>query len=140
MVILPPTVTVCIFYFRMEEFLPDFSNKSNTSPPNANCTEQISLIKKASLLSKDLKNYDPVSGLYFMSKLVDHVDVKQLMQYINSNSPAILSSVQFYTETAVLHIKNEIHLSLSRGEPTALVLLDLSVASNTIDHNSLLNF
>ena len=30
------------------------------------------------------------------------------------------------TETALLSIKNEFHLSLSRGEPTALVLLDLS--------------
>ena len=32
------------------------------------------------------------------------------------------------TETAFLHFKNEIHPSLSCGEPTALVLLDLSAA------------
>ena len=43
------------------------------------------------------------------------------------------------TETALLLIKNEIHLSLSRGEPTALVLLDLSAAFDTIDHPTLLN-
>ena len=35
--------------------------------------------------------------------------------------------------------KNEIHLSLSQGEPTALVLLDLFVAFNTIDYTTLLN-
>ena len=35
--------------------------------------------------------------------------------------------------------KNEIHLSLSRGEPTALVLLDLSAAFDTIDHSTLLS-
>ena len=41
------------------------------------------------------------------------------------------------TETALLSIKNDIHLSLSRGEATALVLLDLSAAFNTIDHSTL---
>ena len=42
------------------------------------------------------------------------------------------------TETALLSIKNEVHLSLSRGEPTALVLLDLCVAFDTINHSTLL--
>ena len=42
-------------------------------------------------------------------------------------------------ETALLRIKNEIHLSLSQGEPTALVLLDLSAAFYTTDHTTLLN-
>ena len=41
------------------------------------------------------------------------------------------------TETALLHIKNEIHLSLSRGKPSALVLLDLLAAFDTIDHDTL---
>ena len=43
------------------------------------------------------------------------------------------------TETALLCIKNEIHLSLSKGMPTALVLLELSVALDTIDHDTLLS-
>ena len=42
-------------------------------------------------------------------------------------------------ETALLSIKNDIHLSLSCGEATALVLLDLSAAFDTIDHSTLLN-
>ena len=42
------------------------------------------------------------------------------------------------TETA-LCIKNEIHLSLSKGMPTALVLLDLSAAFDTVDHDTLLS-
>ena len=44
------------------------------------------------------------------------------------------------TETALLSIKSDIHLSLSRGEATALVLLDLSAAFDTIDHSTLLSF
>ena len=43
------------------------------------------------------------------------------------------------TKTALLCIKNEIHLSLSKGMPTALVLLDLSAAFDTIDHDTLLS-
>ena len=65
-----------------------------------------------------------------MSKLVERVVVKQLMQHINSNNldnPRQSSYKSGHSmETALLHIKNEIHLSLSQGEPTALVLLDLS--------------
>ena len=65
------------------------------------------------------------------------------MQHINSNNldnprqSAYKSGHS--TETALLHIKNEIHLSLSRGEPTALVLLDLLGAFDTVDHTTLLN-
>ena len=39
-----------------------------------------------------------------------------------------------------MSIKNEVHLSLARGESTALVLLDLSAAFDTIDHNILLGY
>ena len=39
----------------------------------------------------------------------------------------------------LLHIKNEIQLLLSRGKPTALVLLDLLAAFDTIDNTTLLN-
>ena len=41
-------------------------------------------------------------------------------------------------ETALLCIQKEIHMSLSKGMPTALVLLDLTSAFNTIDHDTLL--
>ena len=45
-----------------------------------------------------------------------------------------------YMETALLSIKNEVHLSLARGEPTARVLLDLSATFDIIDRNILLGY
>ena len=42
-------------------------------------------------------------------------------------------------ETALLSIKNYIHLSLSQGEAIVLVLLDLSAAFDTIDHSTFLS-
>ena len=44
------------------------------------------------------------------------------------------------TETALLPIKDDIHLSLARGKPTELVLLDQSAAFDTIDHNILIDY
>ena len=43
------------------------------------------------------------------------------------------------TETALLCIKNDIRLSLSKGMPTALVLLNLSMAFDSTDHDTLLS-
>jgi hypothetical protein len=43
------------------------------------------------------------------------------------------------TESALLSVGNGIHLDLAKGECTALVLLDLSAAFDTIDHSILIN-
>ena len=88
------------------------------------------LIKKASLPRDDLKNYRPVSGLCFLSKLVERVVARQLTSHINNNKLDNPHQSAYKpghsTETALLSIKNEVHLSLARGEPT--------------DHNILLGY
>ena len=43
------------------------------------------------------------------------------------------------TEASLLSIKSDIHLSLSRGESTALVLLAFLAAFDTIDHSTLVD-
>ena len=92
---------------------------------------------------KKLKNYRPVSGLSFISKLVECIVAKQLVDHIhghgldNSYQSAYKSGHSM--ETALLSIENDIHLLLSHGEATALVLLDLSAAFDTIDHSTLLS-
>ena len=43
------------------------------------------------------------------------------------------------TETALLRVHNDISVSLDKGHVTALTLLDLSAAFDTIDHNTLTN-
>ena len=85
-----------------------------------------------------------MSGLCFLSKLVERVVARQLTSHINNNKLDNPHQSTYKpghsTETALLSIKNEVHLSLARGEPTALVLLDLSAAFDTIDHNILLGY
>ena len=43
------------------------------------------------------------------------------------------------TESALLSIKNDVHLAFAKGEATAVVLLDQSAAFDTIDHDMLLD-
>ena len=78
-----------------------------------------------------------------MSKLVEVLFVKQLMQHINSSNLDSARQSAYKsghsTETALLHIKNDIHLSPSGGKSTALILLDLSALFNPIDYTTLLN-
>ena len=84
-----------------------------------------------------------MSGLSFLSKLVERIVAAQIRSHMDShdlgNTFQSAYKVGHSTETALLCIKNEIHLSLSKGMPTALVLLDLSAAFDTIDHDTLLS-
>ena len=72
---------------------------------------------------------------------MERVVAKQLTSHINNNKLDNQHQSAYKpghsTETALFSINYEVHLSLARGEPTALVLLDLSAAFDTIDHNIL---
>ena len=131
--ILLPSLTKLVNCSLMEGCVPDAFKSAVVTP----------LIKKPNLPSNDLKNYRPVSGLSFISKVVECVVAKQLLEHIHvhklDNPYQSAYKAGHSTETALLYIKNEVHLSLSRGETTALVLLDLCAAFDTIDHSTLLS-
>ena len=122
--ILLPSITRLVKCSLQEGLVPDGFKKAVVTP----------LIKKVLLPVEDLKNYCPVSGLVVVKQLVDHIHRHGLH---NSYQSAYKSGHS--TETALLFIKNDIHLSLFLGEATALVLLDLSAAFDTIDHSALLS-
>ena len=71
------------------------------------------------------------------------VVVKHLLQHMSSsnlnNPQQSVKRTGHSTETALQFVKNEICLTLSYGEFTALVLLYLSATFDTIDHTTLLN-
>ena len=129
--------------------LPSLTKLVNLSPKNGifpNPFKQAivtPLLKKSTLSKEDLKSFRPVSGLSFLSKLVERIVAAQLRSHMDShdlgNTFQSAYKVGHSTETALLCIKNEIHLALSKGMPTALVLLNLSVAFDTIDHDTLLS-
>ena len=102
-----------------------------------------SLIKKSSLPPNDFKNYRPVSGLGFISKLAECVVASQLNDHVSLNGLENVRQSAYKlghsTESALLSIKNDVHLAFAKGEVTAVVLLDQSAAFNTIDHDTLLD-
>ena len=131
--ILLPSITRLVNFSLTEGVFPDQFKYAVVTP----------LIKKTSLDKNQLKNYRPVSGLCFISKLIERVAASQIRNHLETNNLGNDFQSAYKcghsTETALLKIKNDIHCALSKGMPTALVLLDLSAAFDTIDHNGLLD-
>ncbi len=102
------------------------------------------ILKKPSLDKEILSNYRPVSNLTYVSKLIERVIVKQLVDHLESNGlvETFQSAYKQYhsTETALTCVTNNILTALDRKQAVLLVLLDLSAAFDTVDHTVLLKW
>ena len=89
-----------------------------------------------------MKNYRPVSNLSFLSKILEKVVASRLTSHINNShtSNDYQSAYRKFhsTKTALLKIHNDILSSMDDDKVTALTLLGLSAAFDTIDHTILL--
>ena len=123
--------------------LVNLSLQSGTFPSDFKIAHVCPLLKKSSLPRNVLKNYRPVSNLNFISKIIEKAVAVQLNGYLKSNN--LLNDKQsayrqeHSTETALLKLHNDILLGLHTKKLTALTLLDLSAAFDTIDHSLLIN-
>ncbi len=101
----------------------------------------IPLIKKPGLDCEVLKNYRPVSNLSFLSKIIEKVISIRILNHIMGND--IVDRFQsaykagHSCETALLRVYNDIVTTVGKGSGALLVLLDLSAAFDTIDHDNL---
>ena len=101
------------------------------------------LLKKSSLDWEILKNFRPVSNLSFLSKLTEKVVAKRLTHHMQTcNLHDIFQSAykQYHsTETALIRVQNDILQAVDQNQVVLLVLLDLSAAFDTVDHQKLLS-
>jgi len=86
----------------------------------------------------DLKNFRLVSNLSFLSKLLERIAQCQLQLFLDSNDlmPETQSVYRRFhsTETAVTKVYNDLLFAADGEQMSALCLLDLTAAFDTVDH------
>jgi len=100
------------------------------------------VVKKTGLDATNASSYRPIYNLSVLSKLLERLVVRQLMDYLTSADllPTLQSGFRaaHSTETAVLRVLSDILLAVDSGDVAALIFLDLSAAFHTVDHDILL--
>ena len=131
--VLLPTITNII----------NLSLSSGTFPDQFKICSVLPLLKKYDLDKEEFSNYRPISHLSFISKLVERAVKARLCDHLSANH--LFNSFQsaytkFHsTESTLLAIHDYIIKSMSNQKVTALCLLDLSAAFDTIDHSILIH-
>ena len=100
------------------------------------------LLKKVSLDSTDLKNYRPVSNLPFASKLLEKVVAARLAEHLTTYDLEEPFQSTYWPHhrvaSAISRVQSDILQAMDSQRVVVLVMLDLSAAFDTIDHQVLL--
>ena len=114
---------------------------STVFPSSCKSSIVLPLIKIPGLDPQVLKNYRPVSNLSFLSKLIEKVISSRILTHIADND--LIDKFQSVyrcghsTETVLLRVYSDIVTMVGKGNGSYLVLLDLSAAFDTVDHDTL---
>ena len=99
--------------------------------------------QKPSLDQNVLKNYRPISNLPFLSKILEKVILHKLLAHLQENDLWNPFQSAYHTghctETAFLRIVNDLLNTMDEDKISVLLLLNLSVAFDTIDYQILLS-
>ncbi|CAK1602560.1 unnamed protein product [Parnassius mnemosyne] len=91
---------------------------------------------------QEINNLRPISILPTLSKILERVVCSQLTRYLKDNHilPEIQSGFRrgYGTETALLHVTDDITTASDKGKGSILVLLDFTRAFDCINHDILL--
>jgi len=141
-----PTWLLAEFKDEIAPIIATIINKSlatGTVPAALKFALVIPLLKKLLLALDILKNYRPVSNLPYLSKVMEKVVSEQFNTHTCENGLEEIFQSAYKplhsTETALIRVHNDIMCSMDKRKGVILVLLDLSAAFDTIDHQILLS-
>ncbi|CAB4024192.1 Hypothetical predicted protein [Paramuricea clavata] len=101
------------------------------------------LLKKQTLNFESFSNFRPISNLKFLSKVIEKVAASRLWDHLCTNdlNEIFQSAYKKYhsCETALVRVQNDILKAIDNNKCVILLLLYLSAAFDTVDHDILLN-
>ena len=99
-------------------------------------------LKKNNLDSEDYSNFRPISNLKVISKIIEKAVSCQLSDHLRDNDleESFQSAYKRFhsTETALLRVQNDILFEIDNQKCVVMLLLDMSAAFDTVDHDLLL--
>ena len=120
----------------------NLSYESSTVPARLKHAVVTPLLKRSGLPVDDYASYRPISNLPYASKVLErHVSAQLRLHLQHNNIGDPFQSAyrpSHSVETAIVSIQDDILRSLDTRKHVVLVLLDLSAAFDTIDHDLLL--
>ena len=133
----------------LDVLLPTLIQIVNSSMSSGNVSDSLKealvtpLLKKNNLDPERHKNFQPVSNLLFISKLIERVVASRLNTYMSEHGlhEIIQSAYKKHhsTETVLLRISDNVLRARDNKKCALLVLLDMSAAFDTVDHSILLS-
>ncbi|KAG7473875.1 hypothetical protein MATL_G00100340, partial [Megalops atlanticus] len=130
------------------EIAPYLSSIINTSlttglvPTDLKKAMVTPLLKKSTADPSDMNNYHPVSLLPFVSKSLERAVLNQLSPFLHKHNLLDPHQSGFKpghsTETALLAVTEALHAARASDLSSVLILLDLSAAFDTVDHQLLI--
>ena len=98
------------------------------------------VIKKPGLDEDILSSYRPISNLSVISKLLERLVVRQFVTYLDTHRllSATQSGFRRGHSTETIRVLSDLLDAVDRGDTAAPVLIDLSAAFDTVDHEILL--
>lgn len=131
----------------LDELLPSLLKLVNTSL-STGCIDGLKdavivpLLKKYNLDPEVFSNYRPVANILYLSKTIETAVAEQLIHHMDLNTLHINNQSAYKSshscETLLLCLNNDILKAFDSHKCVILLLLDLSAAFDTVDHDRLM--